>query len=84
MLGGDMLAVTAAGLPDITGDVGIHGWSLRPTGAFKVSSNKDKAAYTGQETAPTINFAASRSNAIYGASNTVTPPNFSLLAQIKY
>ena len=79
-----MLAVTAAGLPDITGDVGIHGWALRPTGAFKVSSNTDRAAFLGDENTSTINFAASRSNAIYGNSNTVTPPSFSMIPQIKF
>ena len=83
-MGGDNLAVTAAGLPDITGDVGIHGWALAPTGAFQVSSNMGQAAYIENERTHTIDFAASRSNAIYGASNTVTPPNFSLLPQIKY
>ena len=82
--GGNNVGITAAGLPNITGDVGIHGWILKPTGAFKVSSNEDKAAYVAAETAPTINFAASRSNVIYGNSNTVQPPSIVLIPQIKY
>lgn len=39
---------------------------------------------SGGSTAGTVTFDASKSNAIYGASETVQPPSLSLLPQIKY
>ena len=69
------------GLPNITGSFVPWGyrWSLNPQGAF--SQSKDNApAYeeTGADWGSQIEFDASRSNGIYGASNHVTTVNLTI------
>ena len=82
MLGGDSVSIMQAGLPDITGTFGGN-QDIIPTGAFKqiqgYQQNSGTDAY-----ANTVEFRASNSNAIYGASNTVQPPSIVLIPQVKY
>ena len=88
-----------AGLPNISGAItsrkaasttpyagGITGAS----GAFKFTSGAASGASAGLTAtgstygADTVNFAASNSNSIYGASSTVRPPSLNVLFYIKY
>ena len=72
-----------AGLPNITGDTslrGAGGVKVPCDGAFymdDLSSLGKRAAYNGTEAASNaILFEASKSNPIYGASDTVQPPAY--------
>ena len=74
-----------AGLPNITGNVSVFRSSI--TGAFVGSQNTNR--YDGwedsqDEYAISTSFDASRSNSIYGASNTVQPPAMTVIYCIKY
>ena len=86
--GGDIIAVQAPGLPNITGS--YNEYPSSPTeveGAFTGSNRLTNACWqergSGQG-AGLITFDASNSNTIYGASDTVQPAAFSLLPQIKF
>lgn len=81
-------AVLAAGLPNITGTFVADGFGSQlgqDSGAFTsahhsysyTSSNQNAGVYK-------YTFNASRSNAIYGASNTVQPPAIRLMPIIRY
>ena len=94
MQGGDTPAIIAAGLPNITGSIaqisetfGSHASSANNSALYK-SANTPISDKTPREVddsdAGTLAFNASRSNSIYGASETVQPPSLSLLPQIKY
>ena len=90
MLGGDSTAVLAAGLPNLVGRVnsGGIGYSRDPfncDGVF-VNNGSSKTAMNGGTIVIgyKILFDASKSNAIYGNSNTVQPPTITLIPQIKY
>lgn len=86
MLGGDMLATFIAGLPNITGQTNVaNAWGSTPTlGAlYRGETNGTAPGYLDNNSVP-LYFDASRSNAIYGRSNTVQPPAFSLIPQIKF
>ena len=71
-----------AGLPNITGsfarrdDAGVFGGLVNLTGAFYGTSTKSwrTRCTTGSYGNVYLNFDASRSNSIYGASSTVQPP----------
>ena len=88
--GGDSLAVLSAGLPNITGQVdfeNIEGlWSAY--GCFSgtgPSDNKYPSGTYDQNTRQTaLDFDASHSSSVYGASNTVQPPALQLIPQIRY
>lgn len=74
-----------AGLPNITGYIGIHA-SQNVGGAFTKEStggteNIDGTA--GQGTNRAV-FDASHSSAIYGASDTVQPPTLQQIIQYKF
>ena len=81
-----------AGLPNITGIIGLHGADVATTiasasGAFYGSTLSKYRGGTNQSGATSLNhigFRASNSNAIYGNSTTVTPANTSVLYCIKY
>lgn len=87
--GGDVPTVLAAGLPNIMGT--LTGLAYRNnhfgvgTGVFSTSRSGGGSALTldgiGNDL---INFNATNSNSIYGASNTVQPPAIVLIPQIKY
>lgn len=87
--GGDSPAVLAAGLPNIQGTLtglayrnNYHGVG---TGVFSTSRSGGQSALTLDGVAnDLINFNATNSNSIYGASNTVQPPAIVLIPQIKY
>ena len=93
--GGDSTAVLVAGLPNITGTFGRAATDSYPifdavnveSGAFTVK--RDTKCGFAQNTdnllRPTyINFDASKSNSIYGSSNTVQPASITLIPQIKF
>ena len=87
--GGDSPAVLAAGLPNIQGT--LTGLAYRNnyygvgTGVFSTSRSGGQSALTLDGVAnDLINFNATNSNSIYGASNTVQPPAIVLIPQIKY
>ena len=74
--------------PNITGDIASMSavtWK-GGRGAFNLSGNPENAAAgKDDETGlPFLNFYASASNAIYGASNSVQPPAMRLLPCIKF
>lgn len=64
----------APGLPNITGEVEVY-WetSTTPSGAFYKTSNKNSEKNNASGN-PNLGFDASRSNSIYGNSDTVQPP----------
>ena len=92
--GADVLATKDAGLPDIKGEIGDSNgegiglfWGLY--GAFYGSEkNRVRPTFGEDTTAKAVSgetfFAASKSNAIYGSSDTVQPPACCLIVQIKY
>lgn len=87
--GGDSPAVLAAGLPNIQGT--LTGLAYRTnyygvgTGVFSTSRSGGQSSLTLDGVAnDLINFNATNSNSIYGASNTVQPPAIVLIPQIKY
>lgn len=74
-----------AGLPNITGNISAFRSNI--SGAFVSSNTTDR--YDGwedgnDEYAVSTSFNASRSNSIYGASNTVQPPAMTVIYCIKY
>ena len=74
-----------AGLPNITGNVGWTSYGgPTPKGAFFINGEEsaDRDGYTSYPNG--IGFAASRSSAIYGKSNTVQPPALTVNYVIKY
>ena len=89
MLGGDSVSTIAPGLPNIIGTVGdlVNQSSGNAQGAFYASyGTHDLAAGSSGNTekAGTTKFEAALSNVIYGNSDTVQPPAFALIPQIKY
>lgn len=77
-----------AGLPNITGYVGLSLWAYQPNGAFYYVSHTDSNHNNARGTSGTHEYDvlmnASRSSAIYGKSTTVTPENVSVVYCIKY
>ena len=85
--GGETVKSVKAGLPNITGS-GVRldnmAWESQ-IGSFYAGAQTGLGwgeLYT--ERGSILMFDASRSNPIYGASDTVQPPAFSMIAQIKY
>ena len=77
----NLKAVLAAGLPNITGY--FAGFPGAPSGAFGYLSNWLEYGGVGNFSKG-IDFSASRSSAIYGASTTVQPPAIATNIFIKY
>lgn len=87
-------ATIAAGLPNITGVIRAIGESFATNGyageksaLYKESSGPyvhDTQSNTDGGSAGSIGFDASRSNVIYGASNTVQPPTITMIPILKY
>lgn len=75
-----------AGLPNITGTSIFQVWSATQTGAFsKTYVNAKEPQYDNANTNSTqINFDASKSNPIYGNSDTVTPLTYTVRVYICY
>lgn len=85
--GGDSPAVLAAGLPNITGQYyAVVGGGITVNGAFTRSWADSSGQTSGGGGYNRVHLVvdASKSNAIYGASNTVQPPAIVLIPQIKY
>lgn len=89
LMGGEAVKSVVAGLPNITGSVScvasdLHN-SMTCSGAFYKDSNSPAYYKEGsQGNIQTVIIDASRSNPIYGASDTVQPPALAMIAQIKY
>jgi hypothetical protein len=82
--GGESVKSVEAGLPNITGTFGNTEESYSSfSGAFSPSHTPGGAGSDG-DGGTNVVFNASKSNPIYGASNTVQPPAITLIAQIKY
>lgn len=77
----------SAGLPNITGQWGLGQWGegvpLNSGAAYRKESNNTRTAYLSQENVPIIAFDASRSNSIYGSSDTVQPPAYMVRAWVR-
>lgn len=73
-----------AGLPNITGDIGFTVGDMQPTGAFGFTDAKTCPALYGGDGTYNVNIDASRSNNIYGNSDTVQPPALTMQYIIKY
>lgn len=82
--GSDTPSIVAPGLPNITGRASLSSaWAGADQGALYRSSSFNgcgDAAANGVY----LNFDASRSNTIYGNSDTVQPATITLIPQIKY
>lgn len=80
--GGDTPAVIAAGLPNITGTMPFDFENV--TGAFVIEKQivNGSGADSGRDML--LHLDASKSNPIYGRSDTVQPPAISLMPQIRY
>lgn len=82
--GADSFGYVEAGLPNINGEfISTHDGA---TGAFKSTkiSNSDIRGASGSYSRFTHNLDASRSNAIYGKSNTVQPPAVKVRVVTRY
>ena len=90
MQGGDSAQVIAAGLPEITGKIypifSTENIVAGCSGAFTGTIAYDGTRAAGNTNMAWVNvyFDASKSNAIYGASDTVQPPSLVLIPQIKF
>ena len=71
-----------AGLPNITGYCGLVMYAGNGTGTFSGSLNDNNLP--GGAGAGGLNFNASRSNSIYGSSDTVTPTSLTCITCIRY
>lgn len=71
-----------AGLPNIEGTVGVL-WGLGINGAFTGTSFDDVGNATGGRNRQKVTLDASKSNAIYGNSDTVQPPALTMVYIIK-
>ena len=93
--GGETVKSVGAGLPNITGET-VEGYllsqrvenppSFYAKGVIHLESATENGAGPGAEKQnyARLKIDASRSNPIYGASDTVQPPAIALIAQIKY
>lgn len=88
MKGGDYVGIKAAGLPNISGtfrDSGYHRGGGQSSGAFYNAASDGYASNEGASHAGGLyGFDASRSNKIYGASDTVQTPSIFLISQVKF
>ena len=88
--GGEQVKSIEAGLPNIKGMHEFHMNALANYGAGAMTSrgantrDYSLAEAPSSNTFVTLDLDASRSNPIYGSSDTVQPPALSLIAQIKY
>ena len=83
---GNLMALLAAGLPNITGRVNIGALAGGSSGAlYNVTTNAVERRTTDTSSnSGSVNIDASRSSSIYGASNTVQPPAIAVNYFIKY
>ena len=96
LMGGESIKSVEAGLPNITGHFTIRGPSetgllladASVDGAIRntIAQSANKVGSSGGWRAYSSDYSldASRSNPIYGRSDTVQPPAITMIAQIKY
>ena len=87
LMGGESVKSIEAGLPNITGELVYWGGTVfYGSGAFLDSKKKDQHGLAGNDDKDNTSalFDASKSNPIYGRSETVQPSAIALIAQIKY
>lgn len=86
--GGDNVNILQAGLPEISGWLQLHNWSINNcSGAFNNLAQQSKTInsnVTPENGYSNVSFNASISNSIYGNSDTVQPPALQLIPQIKF
>ena len=83
--GGDSTGRLNAGLPNIVGLVNNSVFdNAAATGAFYLTIGGESGMGATGKNKQNLNFAASRSNSIYGSSQTVQPPAILLIPQIKF
>lgn len=86
--GGAEFGYLTAGLPNATGTLTFGGYgSLSGTGTFKTRSGSTGYYANSTSTAngkQTIDFGLSRSNAIFGSSETVQPPSIIIRVKTRY
>lgn len=82
--GGETAKSVEAGLPNITGYFGNTEENSHINGGAFIEIPTSSGASGDNRGGINWKFDASRSNPIYGASETVQPPAISLIAQIKY
>ena len=85
MQGGDSTGRLNAGLPNIVGLANNCVFdNAEATGAFYVTIGGESGRGLDGLNKKNLNFDASRSNSIYGSSQTVQPPAILLIPQIKF
>ncbi len=67
-----------AGLPNITGTIPTASWALEPSGAFARKHQGEEDGDNPGRNGWVMDFDASRSSAVYGRSDTVTPAHTTL------
>ena len=77
------MCIKSAALPNITGSFG-NIYYQNATGAFTKGAGSQYGHADAMYADSIIQFSASNSNAIYGASTTVQPPALALIPQIKF
>ena len=85
-MGGDSVAILQPGLPNITGYIANNGHAAfsSASGAFANTYDKSRSSDGAANDGGTYTFDASRCSSVYGNSNTVQPPAYSLIPQVKY
>jgi hypothetical protein len=77
-----------AGVPNIFGTLNIHGWTVMSAfdafGDLLYQGDKIPEAKYSATGYSQVGFKASRSNSLYGSSNTVQPPAINVFAIMRY
>lgn len=81
---GNLMAILAAGLPNITGRLSIGALTNNASGAIARESSSVLRSTTDAGDSSGFTFDASRSSSIYGKSTTVQPPAIAVNFFIKY
>lgn len=81
---GNLMAILAAGLPNITGGLSIGALCQNASGAITTQSSSVLRSTTDTSNSSGFTFDASRSSSIYGKSTTVQPPAIAVNIFIKY
>lgn len=81
---GNLMAILAAGLPNITGGISIGALTGGASGAITARSSSVSRSTTDASNSSGFDFNASRSSSIYGNSTTVQPPAIAVNIFIKY
>ena len=82
-MGGDIQRIISSGIPNITGEFNTL-YVAHGTGAFAPGNINIWSTNGASTDNNNITFDASRCSSVYGNSDTVQPPAFALIPQIKY